>query len=59
MNKFKISSGPLVGMILKKIKEDQALGKISTKQEALKRAKEIIHKADKPYLHPRGVSKKR
>jgi len=45
MNKFKISSGPLVGMILKKIKEDQALGKISTKQEALKRAKEIINKA--------------
>ena len=45
MNKFKISSGPLVGVILQKIKEEQALGKISTKGEALRRAKEIISKA--------------
>jgi len=45
MNKFKISSGPLVGMVLQRIKEEQALGKISTKAEALTRAKEIISKA--------------
>jgi len=45
MRKFKIPSGPLVGVVLQKIKEEQALGKISTKQEALKRAREIINKA--------------
>ena len=56
MSKFKIPSGPLIGVILKKIKEEQALGKISNKQEALKKAKQIITK--EPYLHTRGVSKK-
>ncbi len=45
MSKFKISSGPLIGVILKTIKEEQILGKVSTRQEALKRAKEIINKA--------------
>ena len=45
ISKFKISSGPLVGVVLQKIKEDQVLGKISTKQEALRKAKEIIDKA--------------
>jgi len=42
---IKIPSGPLIGVILKKIKEEQALGKTSTKSEALKRAKQIITKA--------------
>jgi len=45
MKKYKIPSGPLIGVILKKIKEEQALGKTSTKSEALKRAKQIITKA--------------
>ncbi len=45
MRKFKIPSGLLVGVILQKVKEEQVLGKISTKQEALKRAREIISKA--------------
>jgi poly(A) polymerase len=44
MRKFKLGSGSLVGEILHKIKEEQVLGKISTKQEALKIAKEIISK---------------
>lgn len=56
MKKFKISSGPLVGEILQKVKEEQVLGKISTKGEALRKAKEIISK--EPYLHSRGASKR-
>lgn len=44
MQKFKIPSGPLIGAILKKVKEEQALGKISNKREALKLAKTIIEK---------------
>ena len=56
MKKFKISSGPLVGVILQKVKEEQVLGKISTKGEAVITAREIISK--EPYLHPRGVSKR-
>lgn len=56
MKKFKISSGPLIGVILQKIKEEQALGKISTKEEALRKAKEIINK--EPCLHPQGVRKR-
>ncbi len=54
MKKFKIPSGPLVGVILQKVKEEQALGKISTKQEALKRAREIIEREAKPYFHSRS-----
>ena len=44
MKKYKIPSGPLVGAILHKVLEEQALGKVSTKGEALKIAKEIIGK---------------
>lgn len=55
MKKLKISSGPMVGAILQKIKEEQALGKISTKQEAFKIAQTIIES----WLHPRGVTKNR
>ncbi len=44
MKKFKIPASPLVGKILKKIKEEQALGKISTKGEAYRVAAEIIDK---------------
>lgn len=44
ISKFKIPSGPLVGVILQKIKEEQVLGKISTKQEALRKAREIVSK---------------
>jgi len=44
MKKFKLKSGPLVGSILRKIKEEQALGKVSNKTEAYKVAKKIIEK---------------
>lgn len=42
MKKFKIAAGPLVGKILRKIKEEQALGKVSTKAQAYKTAKTIL-----------------
>ena len=45
MKKYKIPSGPLVGTVLHKVLEEQALGNISTKQEALVIAKNIIAKA--------------
>ncbi|MFH1519127.1 MAG: HD domain-containing protein [Candidatus Omnitrophota bacterium] len=58
MKKFKIPASPLVGKILKKIKEEQALGKISTKLEAYKLARKIIGKtAFNPTSHPGGVNK--
>jgi len=47
MKKLKIGSGPLIGKILKKIKEEQALGRISTKAEALMKAEKIISKDKK------------
>ncbi|MBU2044771.1 MAG: HD domain-containing protein [Candidatus Omnitrophica bacterium] len=42
MNRFKLKPSPLVGKLLRKINEEQALGKISTPKEALSLAKEII-----------------
>ncbi|MCM8773195.1 MAG: HD domain-containing protein [Candidatus Omnitrophica bacterium] len=42
MRKFKISPSPLVGKILKRIREEQTLGKISSKQEAYSIAEKII-----------------
>lgn len=42
MRKFKLSPSPLIGKILRKIEEEQSLGKISTKTEAYHAAKKII-----------------
>ncbi|MFH1503775.1 MAG: HD domain-containing protein [Candidatus Omnitrophota bacterium] len=42
MKKFKLKPGPLIGKILRKIKEEQALGKISTKTQAYDTANKII-----------------
>lgn len=47
MKKFKIEPGRLVGEILTKIKEEQALGKIASKAAAYCLAKEIIPKKSK------------
>lgn len=44
MQKFKLKSSPLIGKILKKIREEQALGKISYKAEAYKVAKKVLAK---------------
>ncbi len=44
MRKFKLKSGALVGEVLRKIKEEQTLGKVSTKTEAYKVAKNVINK---------------
>ncbi|MCK4520120.1 MAG: hypothetical protein KAT96_03060, partial [Candidatus Omnitrophica bacterium] len=42
MKKFKVAASPLVGKILRKVKEEQALGKVSTKAQAYKTAKTIL-----------------
>jgi tRNA nucleotidyltransferase/poly(A) polymerase len=42
MRRFKISPSPLIGEILKKIKEEQALGRVSSKKDAYRVAKKII-----------------
>lgn len=42
MKRFKLSPGPLIGAILQKITEEQALGAISTSQEAYNLAKKVI-----------------
>jgi len=47
MKKFKIDSSPLVGKILRKIKEEQALGKITNKHEAYKLAEIVVRKTKK------------
>lgn len=44
MRKFNLSPSPLIGKILKKIKEEQALGKVKTKNQAYRVAKLIIDK---------------
>ncbi len=36
MKKFSLTPGPLIGKILKLVQENQALGKIHTRDEALK-----------------------
>ncbi len=47
MKKFKLKSSPLVGDILRKIKEEQALGKVTTKASAYKVARQIIRRKKK------------
>lgn len=47
MRKFNLSSGPLIGDILRDIKEAQALSKVKNKQEAFILAKKIISKNKK------------
>ena len=42
MEKFNLKPSPLVGEILKKIKEEQALGKIKTKKEAFLVAEKVL-----------------
>ena len=42
MRKFRLKSSPLVGKILKKVAEEQSLGKISNKTEAYRLAKKIL-----------------
>ena len=49
MDRFNIQPSPLVGKILKKIKEEQALGNINTKKEALKIAREVIKNENQRY----------
>ena len=44
MDKFKLEPGSLIGKLLKKIKEEQVLGKISTKSQAYKLAEKLIKK---------------
>ena len=44
IKKFKLGPSPLIGKILSEIEELQAIGKIKTKKEALKVAKELINK---------------
>ncbi|UCC95644.1 MAG: CCA tRNA nucleotidyltransferase [Candidatus Omnitrophota bacterium] len=44
MRKFNLSPSPIIGQILRKVKEEQALGKISTKGEAYKVARKVIVK---------------
>ena len=44
MRKFKIKSSPVIGKALKKIKEEQALGKIRTKTQAYALARTLINK---------------
>jgi len=42
IKKFKLAPSPLIGKILREIEELQAIGKIKTKEEALKTAKKFI-----------------
>ena len=44
MKRFKLGPSPLVGKVLKKIQEEQALGEVKTKRDAYKLAQMIIKK---------------
>lgn len=44
MREFKLSPSPLIGKILRRLEELQAIGKIKTKELALKAAKRLIKK---------------
>ncbi|RKY40633.1 MAG: hypothetical protein DRP76_01510 [Candidatus Omnitrophota bacterium] len=44
MERFKITPSPLVGKILKRIKEEQSLGRIKTKREAFQIAEKVLRK---------------
>lgn len=46
MKRFKLNPSPLLGRILKRLKEEQALGKISTKREAYRLAEKVITKVE-------------
>jgi putative nucleotidyltransferase with HDIG domain len=43
MRKFSLKPSPLIGRILRKIKEEQALGKIRTKAQSYLVAKKLVH----------------
>ncbi|MFH1768801.1 MAG: HD domain-containing protein [Candidatus Omnitrophota bacterium] len=43
MAKFKLSPSPLIGKVLAKINEEQALGRVSTKKEAYMVARKVIN----------------
>lgn len=45
INHLQLTSGPLVGRILRELKEAQAIGQITTKEEALAFAREFVSKA--------------
>ena len=45
MNHLQLTSGPLVGRILRELEEAQAIGQITTKEEALALARELVSKA--------------
>ena len=45
MKKFKLTPGPFIGAILKKIKEEQALGRVVDKTDAYRVAKNILNKS--------------
>ena len=42
MKKFNLAPGALIGEILKKVKEEQALSKVKTKSDAYRVAKRIV-----------------
>ncbi|MBN3041197.1 MAG: HD domain-containing protein [Candidatus Omnitrophica bacterium] len=42
MKKFKLSSGPLIGEMLKKVREEQCLGRISSREEAFQISKTVL-----------------
>jgi poly(A) polymerase len=50
MKKFNLKPSPLVGMILKTVKEEHALGKVTTKEEAFAAAQRVIKKSGKKYV---------
>jgi len=42
MRRFKLGPSPIIGKILGKVKEEQALGKVRTRQEALRLARRMV-----------------
>jgi hypothetical protein len=44
MKKFNLKPGVLIGEILKRVKEEQTLGKVKTKSDAYRVAKRIVCK---------------
>lgn len=49
MRKFSLQPSALIGDILRKIKEEQALGKISTRSEAYQVARKVVEKKKKTF----------
>ncbi len=58
MEKFNLSSGPLIGVILKKIREEQSLGAVTTKAAAFRLSRRIIACQRKYLEHPTHESKR-